>query len=99
MKEQQHSLMSGLGARNRRICSMRIQPGRNRRCRATLSLVWVRCEGQVQEVGLRAQSDSLQELHLNYFGDNCPFLGVFVGVSLLLWCICVFVWVRCKKVK
>ena len=51
--------------------------------RATLSLVWVRCEGQVQEVGLRAQSDSLQVLHLNYFGDNCPFVGVFVGVSLL----------------
>ena len=70
MKEQQHSLMSGLGAPNRRICSMRIQHGRNRRCRATLSLVWVRCEGQVQEVSLRAQSDSLQVLHLNYFGDT-----------------------------
>ena len=72
MMEQQHSLMSRLGAPNPKICSMSIQHGRNRRCRATLSLVWVRCEGQVQEVGLRAQSDSLQVLHLNYFGDNCP---------------------------
>ena len=99
MKEQQHSLMSGLGAPNRRICSMRIQHGRNRRCRATLSLVWVRCEGQVQEVGLRAQSDSLQVLHLNYFGDTALSLVYLLAFLCFLRCNCVSVWVRRKKVK
>ena len=35
MKEQQHSLMSRLGAPNPRICSRSIiQPGRNRRCKS-----------------------------------------------------------------
>ena len=38
MKEHQHSLMSGLGAPNPRICSMVEIEG----VRATLSLVWVR---------------------------------------------------------
>ena len=43
MKEQQHSLMSGLGAPNPRICSMSIQPGRNRRCKSNAQS----CLGQV----------------------------------------------------
>ena len=38
MKEHQHSLMSGLGAPNPRICSLVEIEG----VRATLSLVWVR---------------------------------------------------------
>ena len=43
MKEQQHSLMSGLGAPNPRICSKSIQHGRNRRCKSNAQS----CLGQV----------------------------------------------------
>ena len=89
MKELQHSLISRSGASNPN--TLKHEYPAIEGVRATLSLVWVRCEGQVQEVGLRAQSDSLQVLHLNYFGDNCPFVGVFVGLSLLYMvylCLC-----------
>ena len=43
MKEQQHSLMSRLGAANPRICSKSIQHGRNRRCKSNAQS----CLGQV----------------------------------------------------